>query len=549
MYFDTVAVANFAELVSKYSEGEFASPYRSTIPLLSLVKDQCALLRKILTEFDVPDRASLHFEFKVDPIRGRGKPSHTDLMVRSEQRALAIEAKWTERPYDTVAVWIRKGATPTHRRDATPVGHEAARNNRREVLAGWIDQLQRFAARELDPQDFTGVTYQMIHRAASACYDASNPQLTYLHFVDAHDRKRDSIDYCRRQLQHLHALLGHSSQFPISLVTIVLTPTGNFRTIEGLPRGKPATAGLVRDALLNTTLFEFGEYEIEKIRKDRNDGAHRVNDKPRSPSRVEQVVSMKASELFDLSGRVGLVTGASSGLGLRFAEVLAANGAAVALVARRKERLAALQARIEAAGGRAVAIEADVLDGAAMRRAFDAAEAAFGTVTILVNNAGVGHSTRALDLPEEEWRRVLGTNLDAVFFWSQEGARRMLAAGQPGAIINIASVLGFGVGKGVIAYAAAKAGVVQITKALGLELAFKGIRVNAIAPGWFVTEINRDYLASDAGKKLTRDIPVGRFGRDGDLDGALLLLASDAGRFIAGATIVVDGGQMVALKG
>ncbi len=258
---------------------------------------------------------------------------------------------------------------------------------------------------------------------------------------------------------------------------------------------------------------------------------------------------MKASELFDLRGRVGLVTGASSGLGLRFAEVLAANGAAVALVARRKERLAALQARIEAAGGRAVAIEADVLDGAAMRRAFDAAEMAFGTVTILVNNAGVGHSTRAVDLPEEEWRRVLGTNLDAVFFWSQEGARRMLAVGQPGAIINIASVLGFGVGKGVIAYAAAKAGVVQITKALGLELAFKGIRVNAIAPGWFVTEINRDYLASDAGKKLTRDIPVGRFGRDGDLDGALLLLASDAGRFIAGATIVVDGGQMVALRG
>ena len=258
---------------------------------------------------------------------------------------------------------------------------------------------------------------------------------------------------------------------------------------------------------------------------------------------------MKASELFDLSGRVGLVTGASSGLGLRFAEVLAANGAAVALVARRKKRLAALQAKIEAAGGRAVAIAADVLDNASMRCAFDAAEAAFGTVTILVNNAGVGHSTRALELPETEWRRVLATNLDAVFFWSQEGARRMLAAGRPGAIINIASVLGFGVGKGVIAYTTAKAGVVQITKALGLELAFKGIRVNAIAPGWFVTEINRDYLASEEGRKLTRDIPVGRFGRDGDLDGALLLLASDAGRFIAGATIVVDGGQMVALRG
>jgi len=259
--------------------------------------------------------------------------------------------------------------------------------------------------------------------------------------------------------------------------------------------------------------------------------------------------TMKAGQLFDLTGRVALVTGASSGLGMRFAQVLAENGAAVALVARRADRLASLKAKIEQAGGRAVAVEADVLDRAAMQRAFDAAETAFGTVTVLVNNAGVAHSTRAIELTEEEWRRIVGTNLDAVFFWAQEGAKRMLAAKAKGAIINIASVLGFGVSKGTAAYATAKAGVVQITKALGLELAFRGVRVNAIAPGWFVTEINRDFLESEQGKAMTRDIPVGRFGQDGDLDGALLLLASDAGAYMAGTTIVVDGGQMVALRG
>ena len=124
----------------------------------------------------------------------------------------------------------------------------------------------------------------------------------------------------------------------------------------------------------------------------------------------------------------------------------------------------------------------------------------------------------------------------------------MLKANANGTIINIASVLGISVSKGTVAYAAAKAAVIQMTKTLGLELAFKGVRVNAIAPGWFVTDINRDYLAGQ-GASLTRDIPVGRFGQDGDLDGALLLLASNAGSYIAGATIVCDGGQMVALRG
>ena len=258
---------------------------------------------------------------------------------------------------------------------------------------------------------------------------------------------------------------------------------------------------------------------------------------------------MKAAEMFDLKGRVALVTGASSGLGVQFARVLADNGASVVLVARRADRLSALKGHIEKNGGQAAMVEADVTDRAAMIRAFDAAEKIFGPVTILVNNAGIAHGGRAVEMPPEEWRRVLSTNLDAVFFWAQEAARRMLAARKQGAIVNIASVLGLAVSKGAVAYAAAKAGVVQVTKALAVELAFKGIRVNAIAPGWFVTEMNNDYLSGDAGAAIKREIPMGRFGNPGDLDGALLLLVSGAGSYITGATVVVDGGQVVAIRG
>ncbi len=258
---------------------------------------------------------------------------------------------------------------------------------------------------------------------------------------------------------------------------------------------------------------------------------------------------MQAADMFSLKGRVALVTGASSGLGTQFARALADNGASVALVARRVDRLKALKEEIEKKGGKAIAVEADVTDRAAMARAFDAAEKAFGTVTILVNNAGIAHGGRAVEMPPEEWCKVLATNLDAVFFWAQEGARRMLAAKQRGSIVNIASVLGLAVAKGAVAYATAKAGVVQVTKALAVELAFKGVRVNAIAPGWFVTEINDDYLLSEKGTEIKREIPMGRFGNEGDLDGALLLLASDAGAYITGATIVVDGGQVIQIKG
>ena len=257
---------------------------------------------------------------------------------------------------------------------------------------------------------------------------------------------------------------------------------------------------------------------------------------------------MHAATLFDMTGTTALVTGASSGLGARFARVLAANGAEVVCVARRRARLEALVAEIKATGGKAHAVEADVADHAAMVRAFDATMALRPMALVLINNAGMAAPGLLMDQPADAWRQTMSIDLDAVHFWAQEAARRMLAAGIGGAIVNTASVAAFGVAKGLGAYSVAKAGVVQLTRALALELA-PAIRVNAIAPGYFVTEINHDYLMSARGEQLKKAIPLGRFGGDGDLDGLLLLLSSRAGGFITGATFVCDGGQMIQLRG
>ncbi len=254
---------------------------------------------------------------------------------------------------------------------------------------------------------------------------------------------------------------------------------------------------------------------------------------------------MTAANLFDLSGAVALVTGASSGLGRHFAKVLAANGATVALAARRADRLAALAGEIAADGGTSIAVACDVTDNDSVTAAFDAVEAQIGPVTLLINNAGIAHGGSALDLEAETWRAVMATNLDAVFALSRQAARRMIAAETSGSIVNIASIAGFGVDKGIAAYATSKAGVIHLTKALALEWARYGIRVNAIAPGWFATEINTVYLASPAGESLLKSNPMRRFGRDGDLDGALLLLSSGAGGYITGTTLTVDGGHLL----
>lgn len=256
---------------------------------------------------------------------------------------------------------------------------------------------------------------------------------------------------------------------------------------------------------------------------------------------------MKALSLFDLAGRTALVSGASGGLGARFAQVLAANGAKVALVARRRAELDAQVAAIRAEGGEAVAIEADITDRSAIARAFDEAEQAFGTVDILVANAGIAPATKLLDETEESWRKVMALNLDAVLFSAQEAARRLIAAGKPGSIVVVGSILGFGVTRGVGAYCTSKAAVHQLTQALALELAPKNIRVNALAPGYIVTDINRAYLESPAGEAMKAGIPMRRFGQIHELDGPLLLLASGAGSLMTGSILAADGGHLLPL--
>lgn len=251
--------------------------------------------------------------------------------------------------------------------------------------------------------------------------------------------------------------------------------------------------------------------------------------------------------LFDLAGEVALVTGASSGLGARFAEVLADNGARVILAARRTDRLEALHRKIADAGGAALPVAMDVTDRQSIAAAFDAAEQSFGTVSVLINNAGIAMQQKVLEQTPAAWRSMLDTNLDGVWFCAQEGARRMVAAGREGSIVNIASILGLGVAKTLSAYAVAKAGVIQLTRAMALELAGKSVRVNAIAPGYVLTEINEAYFASAAGKAMIGHIPIGRIGAPEDLDGVLLLLASRASRFMTGSIIVIDGGHGLAI--
>lgn len=247
---------------------------------------------------------------------------------------------------------------------------------------------------------------------------------------------------------------------------------------------------------------------------------------------------------FDLRGKRALVTGASSGIGAHFAQTLAAAGAQVLVAARRRERLEELVRRIGESGGSAEVLVLDVSSAESVAQAMQAAFAE-EPLDILVNNAGVTVARPALEQTEEDWDAVLGTNLKGGWLVATEAARWMVRSKRPGSIVNVASILGERVAGNVVPYAVSKAALLQMTRALALELARHGIRVNAIAPGYVSTELNQAFLASEAGQRLLSRIPQRRFVEPRDLDGALLLLASDAGRAITGATLAVDGGHLV----
>ena len=247
---------------------------------------------------------------------------------------------------------------------------------------------------------------------------------------------------------------------------------------------------------------------------------------------------------FRLDGQVALVTGASSGLGAHFAAVLAQAGARVVLAARRVDKLYPLIEQIEATGGAARAVALDVTASASVRSGFEQLSD-WGAPRIVVNNAGVTVTRPLLDQTEEDFDKVMDTNLRGCWLVATEAARRMVQQGSGGSIVNVASILGLRVAGGVAPYAISKAGVVQATKAMALELARHRIRVNALLPGYVSTDLNREFLGSEPGRKLQARIPSRRFSELTDLDGPLLLLASDAGAAMSGATLAVDGGHLV----
>ncbi len=248
---------------------------------------------------------------------------------------------------------------------------------------------------------------------------------------------------------------------------------------------------------------------------------------------------------YNLKGKVALITGASSGLGLHFAKELSEAGAHVVLAARRTDRLQKSVKEFAADGKQALAVAMDVKDSASIELALAECCDKMGVPDILINNAGVAAPATLRQGNEEDWDHVIDTNLKGVWLVARETANKMVDAGKGGSIINLASIYAYGTSVGGGAYGASKAAVAHLTKTMALELARYKIRVNSIAPGFFSTEINSDYLASEEGQEMAKRIPMRRHGIEGELDGLLLLLASDASSYMTGTTIPVDGGHSI----
>ena len=247
----------------------------------------------------------------------------------------------------------------------------------------------------------------------------------------------------------------------------------------------------------------------------------------------------------DLSGKVALVTGASSGLGARFARVLADAGATVALAARRTERLKELRAEIDAEGGEAHVYQLDVTDLGSVRGCIAQVENDLKKIDILVNNSGVSATARIVDTTEDDYDFVMNTNAKGAYFVAQQTGKLMIATKTPGRIINIASVAGMKVLSQLSVYCMSKAATIHMTRAMALEWGRYGINVNAICPGYIETEINAAHFQTEAGQNLVNLLPRRRVGKPEDLDALLLLLASDASGFINGAAIAADDGLAV----
>jgi len=254
------------------------------------------------------------------------------------------------------------------------------------------------------------------------------------------------------------------------------------------------------------------------------------------------------SDIFDMTGKHVVVTGASSGFGHHFAGVLARRGAKVSLGARRVEKLRARVDEIRGAGGQSMGSALDVRDRSSMEAFLQAAEQAFGPIDVLINNAGVEAGPKTyMMIDEADWDTVIDTNLKSAWLMSKLYTERVVANGQPaGNIINVSSITDRRTIKGQFPYAVSKGGLTRMTEVLALEAPRYGVRVNALAPGYVLTDVSRVLLESDRAPEFVKGIPLRRFGEFEDLDGPLLLLASDASRYMNGSVVVVDGGHVCA---